>query len=276
MSNPVSLRARKSLGQHWLTDQRILGRIAAASGATDEDTVIEIGAGTGLLTSRLADGAKRLIAVEIDPRAAALLRERFAAAPNVAIVEANVLTVKPEEILAAGGGRLPYVAVGNLPYYIGTAIVRRFLQAAARPRRLVVTLQAEVAEAMAAQPGRMSFLSVQTQVYAQAKVLFKVPAKAFRPPPKVGSAVLALDVCDGPAVEVDRIDAFLSLAQAGFAAPRKHLRNSLAIGLRTQPGEAEAVLAAAGIDPGRRPAELSLDEWRNVYLAYRARPERAG
>ena len=264
------VRARKGLGQHWLADSRYLTRIVAAAEISDEDTVVEVGAGTGLLTQRLAECASRLIALEVDHRLAADLRERFAASANVTVVETDVLEAGVEEILSAGGGGLPYVVVGNLPYFIGTAIVRKFIQDRVRPRRMVVTLQAEVARNMAAAPGRMSYLSVETQIFAGARVLFGIPPRAFRPAPKVDSAVVRLDPPENPDVEVDDIGAFLALARAGFAAPRKRLRNSLAIGLRTEPGAAEAVIARAGLDPAQRPAELSLTDWRALYFAHRA------
>ena len=270
MSTSGRVRARKSLGQHWLVDGGVLERIAGAADFTEDDTVIEVGAGTGLLTDRLAQRASRLIAVEIDRALVERLRERFAGRPSVCVVEADVLAVSAEELLAMGGGRLPYVVVGNLPFFIGTAIVRGFLTAAVRPRWLLVTLQAEVAQAMAASPGRMSFLSVHTQLFAAARVLFRIPASAFKPAPKVDSAVLRLDVLDSPEVEVDSVEEFLALVQAGFAAPRKRLRNSLAIGLRMSPPECQTILSRAGLDPAQRPAELSLSDWRPLYLAYRA------
>jgi 16S rRNA (adenine1518-N6/adenine1519-N6)-dimethyltransferase len=262
-------RRRRALGQHWLVDRRILGRIARAADFTAGDTVLEVGAGTGLLTELLARRASRLIAVEVDPDLAAVLRERFQGHENVSVLEADVLALAPEEMLSRGGGRLPYVVVGNLPYAIGSAIVRHFLVARARPRWLLVTLQAEVARSMAAEPGRMSFLSVQTQYYALPRVVLEVPSRAFRPPPKVTSAVLRLDVLDGAAVDVDDREAFFGLVQAGFAARRKHLRNALAIGLECRPAQAEAILAEAGLDPTRRAQTLTLDEWATLYRVHR-------
>ncbi len=264
------VRARKGLGQHWLTDSRYLGRIVAAAEITEEDTVVEVGAGTGLLTQRLAERASRLIALEVDPRLAADLRQRYTASANVTVVETDVLEVGVDEILSMAAGGLPYVVVGNLPYFIGTAIVRKFIQDRIRPRRMVVTLQAEVARNMAAEPGHLSYLSVETQIFAGARVLFRIPPRAFRPPPKVDSAVVRLDALESPDVEVDDVAAFLALARAGFAAPRKRLRNSLAIGLRTEPAAAEAVIARAGLNPAKRPAELSLTDWRALYFTQRA------
>ena len=262
-------RLRKALGQHWLVDRRVLGRIARAADITPEDTVIEVGAGTGLLTALLAQRSARLIAVEVDPELAAALRERFRDREHVHVLEANVLSVAPEELLARGGGGLPYVVVGNLPYFIGSAIVRHFLAARAQPRRLLVTLQAEVARNVAAAPGDMTFLSAEVQYYAEPRLLFEVPPSAFRPPPKVRSAVLRLDTRHGTAVEVDDREAFFRLVQAGFAARRKQLRNALAIGLGCGPAEAEALLLEAGLDAGRRAQTLTLQEWAALYRAYR-------
>lgn len=263
----IRARAKKRLGQHWLADRRAVQRIADAAQITPELTVIEIGPGTGALTQALAQRAARLIAVEVDPVLALALEAKHRDDANVSVVEGDVLELTPEEILNRGGGGLPYIVVGNLPYFIGSPIVRRFLQAAVKPERLIVMLQSEVAERMAAPAGKMGYLSVETQVMAEAKLLFRVPAKAFRPPPKVQSAVLRLDVRDSPDVEVDNIPAFLELAQAGFAAPRKRLRNSLAIGLRIEGSEAAVILADAGIDPDQRPAILTLENWRDVYFA---------
>jgi 16S rRNA (adenine1518-N6/adenine1519-N6)-dimethyltransferase len=262
-------RRRRALGQHWLMDRRILARIARAADFLPDDTVVEVGAGTGLLTALLARRASRLIAVEVDPDLAAALRVRFRGRDNVSVIESDVLTLAPEQILSRGGGPLPYVVVGNLPYSIGSAIVRHFLTAHARPRWFLVTLQSEVARNMAAGPGRMSFLSVETQYYARPRVLFEIPPQAFRPPPRVRSAVLRLDVLDGVAVDVCDREAFFRLVQAGFAAPRKHLRNALAIGLRCCPMEAEAMLVEAGLDPIRRAQTLTLDEWAALYRVYR-------
>jgi 16S rRNA (adenine1518-N6/adenine1519-N6)-dimethyltransferase len=264
-------RARKALGQHWLTDRGFLQRIAQAAHIADDETVIEVGSGTGALTNLLHHPGRRLIAVEVDPTLAAGLRAQFRGSRNVAVVQRDVLSVPPEDLLREGGGSLPYVVVGNLPFYIGTAIVRHFLTATAQPRRLVVTLQAEVAESIAAEPGRMSYLGVETQMFARPEVLFRIPPGAFHPPPKVSSAVLRLDVPNETRIEIDDGTAFLELVRAGFAAPRKRVRNSLAVGSGTPPAEAEAILKRAGVDPTARPAALDLHDWQRVYAASRER-----
>jgi len=265
-------RPRKALGQHWLKDSAVLRRIARRATASlgSGDTLIEAGAGTGLLTTRLAQGVQKLIAVEIDDRLAEALAHRFANSPSVVVVHEDILALTAEEILARGGGRMPYAVVGNLPYFAGTAIVRHFLYAKVPPSWMLVTLQAEVAERMAATIGSMSYLSVETQFVATAKVLFQVPPRAFQPPPKVNSAVLRLDLRQPREVEVDDHEAFLEVVRAGFAAPRKQLRNSLAVGLRISTGEAAPIISGAGLDARLRPGALSLMNWRDLYFAQRA------
>jgi 16S rRNA (adenine1518-N6/adenine1519-N6)-dimethyltransferase len=265
----IRARAKKRLGQHWLADRRIVDRIADSAEIAPEETVIEVGPGTGALTEALARRASRLIAVEVDPALAEALAKKHATDANVAVVEGDVLGLTPEEILKRGRGGLPYIVVGNLPYYIGSAIVREFLQARVKPERLIVMLQAEVAERMAAPPGKMSYLSVETQVFAEPRLLFRIPPRAFRPPPKVQSAVLRLDVRASPDVEVDDISSYLKVVQAGFTAPRKRLRNSIAIGLRITGAEAGAILSSAGVDGEQRPQMVTPEQWRDVYFAVR-------
>ena len=254
----------------------MLQRIALAADFGPEDTVIEVGPGRGALTGLLADRASRLIAVEVDEELAAALAETYRSQENVSVIEGDVLELTVEEVLNRGGGGLPYVVVGNLPYFIGSPIVRKFLARPVTPRWLLVMLQAEVAGRMAAAPGQMSYLSVEMQVMAEVRLLFRIPARSFSPPPKVQSAVVRLDVRDSPEVEVDDLAAFLKLAQAGFAAPRKRLRNSLAVGLRITPGEAAALLAEASVDGDQRPQMLRLESWRDIYFALRRREAMGG
>ncbi len=265
----ATVRPRKSLGQHFLTDRRVLQRILAAASLSSTDTVIEVGAGKGVLTQALASAAGKVIAVEIDEGLCEHLQRRLAASSNVEPVCGDILSLSPAELLARAQASPPYVVVANLPYYIASAVLRHFLESAQPPARMVVMVQAEVGQSIAAPPGRMSLLSVGVQFYAQAKVLFYVPPRAFRPPPKVRSAVIRLDVRAEPAVAVDDRRAFFQLVQAGFAAPRKQLRNALALGLGIDPASARSLLAAANIDPRRRAQTLTLDEWGCLYRAWR-------
>jgi 16S rRNA (adenine1518-N6/adenine1519-N6)-dimethyltransferase len=265
----ATIRPRKSLGQHFLTDRRVLQRILAAASLSSADTVIEVGAGKGVLTQALAAAAGKVIAVEIDEGLCGHLRRRLAARPNVEPVCGDILSLSPDDLLARAQASPPYVVVANLPYYIASAVLRHFLESTQPPTRMIVMVQAEVGQSIAAPPGRMSLLSVGVQFYARARVLFYVPPRAFQPPPKVRSAVIRLDVRPEPAVAVDDRQAFFQLVQAGFAAPRKQLRNALALGLSIDSASAGSLLDSANIDARRRAQTLSLDEWDRLYRAWR-------
>lgn len=262
-------RPRKRLGQHFLTDRNILRRIADAAHIEAGATVLEVGAGRGELTAELARRAGVVVAVELDDALAELLRRRFAGS-NVRVVHADVLALSPADLLRAGDAAPPYIVVGNLPFYIASAVIRHFLEGDARPERLVVTVQREVADHMTARPGAMTLLSVAVQAYGQARRLFTIPPGAFYPRPKVYSTVVRIDVAPEPRVGLprDRMSEFFHVARAGFAAPRKRIRNSLALGLGVSPAEAEALLQAAGIDPSRRPGDLALEEWTALTRAW--------
>jgi 16S rRNA (adenine1518-N6/adenine1519-N6)-dimethyltransferase len=247
----------------------VLQRILAAAALSPADTVIEVGAGKGVLTRALASAAGKVIAVEIDEGLCAHLRRRLTACPNAEPVCGDILSLSPDDLLARAQASPPYVVVANLPYYIASAVLRHFLESARPPTRMIVMVQAEVGQSIAAPPGRMSLLSVSVQFYAQSRVLFYVPPRAFHPPPKVRSTVIRLDVRPEPAVNVDDRDAFFRLVQAGFAAPRKQIRNALALGLSIDPASARGLLDTANIDASRRAQTLSLDEWGCLYRAWR-------
>lgn len=228
-----------------------------------------MGPGPGALTKELAEASGRLIAVEMDRRFAAKLRDQFEVFKRVRIVEADVLTLPPKWILSIGEADedAAYVVVGNLPYNAGAAILRHFLESDAPPTHMIVMLQREVAASIAAEPGDLGLLGVSVQMYAEARLLFNVPPSAFTPPPKVVSTVLRLDVRDEPLVPRDERDAFFNIVRAGFSTPRKQLRNSLANGLNTDTTTLLPVLEAAGLDATRRPEDLSIDEWLRLSRA---------
>jgi 16S rRNA (adenine1518-N6/adenine1519-N6)-dimethyltransferase len=259
-------RPKKSLGQHWLRDRNIIRRIVDAAEVAPSDQVLEVGPGLGDLTQALAERASRVVAVEIDPRLAAELRRRFAAEPRVTVLEQDALQLDPAALFGPEG---EYLVVSNLPYNVGTAIVRHLLQARPRPRRLVVMLQKEVAAAMLAPAGRMGLLAVAVQVFATGRRLFDVAPGAFSPPPAVQSSVVRLDVRPEPLVPEAEQPRFFEVVRAGFSAPRKQVRNALVQGLGVSAAEAEAMLRRAGIDPARRPGSLGIEEWLSLTRAGR-------
>ncbi|MYC08301.1 MAG: ribosomal RNA small subunit methyltransferase A [Chloroflexi bacterium] len=265
--------AKKSLAQNFLTDRRIVSRIIAAADIAPDDNVLEIGPGRGILTRPLADRTASLTAVELDDDLAAELTTEFAEHSHVNIVHADARHVDISSLLADGAR---YKLIANLPYYAAQPIIRRFLEAERQPTMMVVMVQREVARNMTAAPGGMTLLSVATQLYGKPRIVGSVPPRAFRPAPKVTSAIVRIDVYSRLALDLDSVDAFFTLVRAGFSAPRKQIHNCLQNGL-TQNGltitrvDAEDVLQHANIDPKRRPQTLSLDEWGDLYAAWRLR-----
>ena len=257
------LRARKGLGQHFLVDGRVLGRIVAAADLTPDDTVIEVGPGLGVLTQELVRRAGRVIAIEADGAMVTALGDLAARSPNLTLVHADVMRVDPASLLPAPGAgqSAAYKVVANIPYYITSAVLRHFLEASPRPAAMVVMVQKEVGKTIVAGPGDLSLLAVSVQFYGRPSIVARVPARSFYPPPKVDSVILRVDVYDRPPVDVPGAGAFFDTVRAGFSAPRKQLRNSLAQGLGFGTGEAAGLLQRAGIDPMRRAETLSLDEW---------------
>lgn len=253
------LRPKKSLGQNFLVDESALARITAAADLTASDTVLEIGPGLGSLTRHLASAARRVVAVELDEAMLPALRHTLQSCANVEIVHSDILKYA---LTASQSGLLPgYKVVANIPYYITSALVRRLLEADVRPSLIVLTVQREVAERICAGPGDMSLLAVSVQFYCAPRLVARIPAGAFYPPPDVDSAVLKLDVFTQPAVAVADPDHFFQVVKAGFSQKRKQLRNSVSAGLRLESRHVDELLMRAGIDPKRRPETLTLEEW---------------
>lgn len=267
------LRARKGLGQHFLIDEDVLRLIVSSAELTPTDTVMEIGPGLGVLTGELARQAGRVVAIELDNRLAAILRETLASFNNVTIVNEDILKVDPAVLLQKqfpdkARGALSYKVVANLPYYITSPVLRHFLEASAKPRIMVVMVQKEVAEEIVARPGRMSLLSVSIQLYGEPTIIDYVPGRCFYPAPEVDSAILRIALYPQPAVKVDDIESFFALVRAGFSASRKQLGNSLAQGLELPKTDALSLLERADIVPQRRAETLSLDEWARLWRVF--------
>jgi 16S rRNA (adenine1518-N6/adenine1519-N6)-dimethyltransferase len=263
----LGLRPRKGLSQSFLVDRRVCATIARAAEVGGADEVLEVGPGLGVLTAELVRQAGRVVAVELDRQLAAALPGLLGGPANLEVVRADALTL---DFGALFGGR--YKLVANLPYHITSPLLMHVLQPARRPDLVVVMVQREVAERIAAPPGELSYLAVAVQLYSVPRIVRTVPAAAFYPRPRVESAVLRLDVRPAPAVVPGAPAAFLRLVQAGFKQPRKQLRNSLAEGLGRPPAEAETLLRHAGLDSTRRPQTLTLAEWAALYEAWSAAP----
>lgn len=252
---------RKSLGQHFLNDRRILARIADALDPAQDETVVEIGSGRGALTEILRERARRVIAIEYDRALAAQLRERYAVDASVQIVEADVLTV---DLGAVAGG--PYVLVGNVPYYITTPILFHALR---RPRadRAVYLVQREVAERMSAKAGERAYgaLSVNLQALAEVETLFRVAAGSFTPPPKVESAVVRVTPRAEPVIAQEEEQQFRGLVQATFGMRRKQMRRVVRELHPMSVESADALLADVGISPDARPETLTAAQFAALH-----------
>lgn len=257
----------KRFGQHFLHDQRVLSGIVDGLGLTGAETVLEIGPGRGSLTDLLVDRVRQLVAIELDRALAELLRAKHAGRTHVRIVQGDVLELDLGEL--AGG---PYVLVGNVPYYITTPILFHALLPP-RPQRAVYLVQREVAERVVAAPGSKVYgaLSVNVQAVARAEVLMHVPPGAFKPPPRVDSAVLRITPLDQSVVPDELADRFRRLVIASFGLRRKQMRRVLRTVLGTDADEAEALLRAAGIDPDARPETLSPSNFGDLMRVVQAR-----
>lgn len=248
---------KKELGQHWLKDREILSSIADAADLSASDTVLEIGPGLGTLTSELLRRAGRVVAVEFDRDLANKLPGQFPG-KNLEVVSADILSY---DLSALPSG---YKVVANVPYYITSKIVEMLMTAANKPSQVVLLVQKEVAERLAAGPGDMSMLSVSAQVYAEVSLGPIVRAEYFTPPPKVDSRVVILHIRPVSFVEKDLEKRFFRLVKAGFSARRKKLSSSLAGGLMISKPRAIDLLGGVNIDPNLRAQDLSLEQWLDL------------
>lgn len=259
------VRPSKGLAQNFLVSEGVLDKIVAASELDPADVVLEVGPGLGLMTRRLAEAARAVVAIELDRRMIAILSDRLADLPNVHIVEADILAVEPAEVIAErlgeGASGSPYKVVANLPYYITSAALRHLLESSRRPQSLTVMVQREVAQRIAAEPGAMSLLALSVQVYGRPEIVARVPAGAFYPPPKVDSAVVRVRVYDEPVAPEALRERLFRVARAGFEQKRKQLINSLSANLRLPREAVVEGLTRASIAPTARPQTLSVEDW---------------
>jgi 16S rRNA (adenine1518-N6/adenine1519-N6)-dimethyltransferase len=257
----AGLRARHGLSQNFLADPDVLEAILEAADPRPGDGILEVGPGLGFLTGGLLEAGAAVTAVELDRGLARYLRERFADALEsgaLRLVEGDALDQDLTRLVAP-----PYAVVANLPYHITSPILHRLLGETPRPVRLVLMVQREVAERIAAPPGRMSYLSVFVQYHATVRIALDVPPEAFEPEPAVASAVIVLEPYEDDDRLPDRDDeeALWRLVQAGFRERRKMLHNVLTRQLPVPPDRVAHGLAEAGIEPDRRPQTLGVGEW---------------
>lgn len=258
----------KKYGQHFLSDGRILAGIVDALDPSPSDTVIEIGPGRGSLTDLLIERSGRLIGIEIDRALAEQLRERYRDRRNVEIVQADVLETDLHTL-----GASDFLLVGNVPYYITTPIVFKALEPPI-PRRSVFLVQREVAERMAAAEDTEAYgaLSVNVAVVARTEQVMSVPPSAFKPPPKVDSAVIRLIPLPEPLLAAAELPAFRIFVQAAFGLRRKQMQRVLRTVRGISPEDAAAILDETRIDRASRPEVLSPRDFVRLFERLR-RPD---
>ena len=256
------INLKHSLGQNFLIDPVLRDQVAEAAG-DQSDLVVEVGAGVGTLTIALAGRHQHVTAVELDRTMIPALREVLEGRDNVEVVESDILKLDLSRLYADGEG----VVVGNIPYNLTGALIRKVLDKPPRPRRMSLVVQKEVAERWTATTGA-SLATVAVQVFAEARLGMTIPAAAFTPEPRIDSALVLLEVRDKPAVDVPDMDAFFRLVESVFQFRRKQLGGALGRIAGIGSEAAGVRLSGAGIDPERRAQTLSLREWEALYLRF--------
>lgn len=286
------------LGQNFLRDKSVIEKIVNFADLLEDDLVIEIGPGEGVLTEELAKRAKKVIAVEIDKNLVNSLRNKFSNKKNVEIVNADILKINLTELFPHPanatlslhrerglGGEGGYKVVANLPYYITSPIIRLFLESENPPSKMILMVQKEVAERIVARPGKMSILAVSVQYYARAELLFVVNKNSFFPVPEVDSCVIKIVPCPHPRLpkpgtggqasslpqgEGEFSKKFFRVVRAGFSAKRKMLVNNLASSFHLDKKEVEEKLKKIPLSGKVRAQELSVDDWKKLAVSFRA------
>lgn len=256
-----NMRPNKAFGQNFLVDRAVLMKIIEAADIEADEEILEVGAGTGVLTRELARRARRVVAVEMERDMLTLLARTTGDFKNVEVIARDLLFLDPVEVF----GQAPYKLIANLPYYITAPTFRHFLESANPPRVLVVMVQQEVAQRIVAGPGDLSVLGVSIQFFGQPRIVARVPAGAFYPAPKVDSAILRVDVLSKAPLSPTEREGFFRVVQAGFSERRKQLHNSLTHGLHYKNEVIRGWLAAASIDASRRAETLSIEEWLRLW-----------
>jgi 16S rRNA (adenine1518-N6/adenine1519-N6)-dimethyltransferase len=251
------LHPDKNLGQNFLTDPNILNKIITIAGITNQDAVLEIGAGLGHLTLQLAQHAGSVTAVELDKRLIFPLQDILKDYPNTRIIQGDILQLDVKELIPTG----KYQVVANIPYYITSQIIRTLLENRPKPQRIILTIQREVAERICASDGKLSVLALSVLIYGSPTIELTIPAGAFFPVPKVDSAVVLIKPYDDPLLPESHREIYFKLIKAGFKHKRKTIKNSFTNALEWPPDRIMDLLQEAGINPQRRAETLSLEEW---------------
>lgn len=270
------VKPTKGKGQNFLIDDQVLHQVVAAANLTAADNVLEVGPGLGILTEQLVKNCHKILAVELDQSLIFYLKKKFKDQKNLEILAGDILKIKNQE-LADHLGSAKYKLVANIPYAITKPLIQKFLNYEPRPSEIVVLIQKEVAEKMAARPGKMSILAISVQLYGRPEIVKIVSRTSFYPEPKVDSAILRIkfypdylspelsQILSASELENFQEKKFWQLAKIGFSSPRKQLQNNLSNGLHLGNSETKNRLKKAGLAENCRAEDLGLADWAKLY-----------
>lgn len=250
-----NFKPKKHLGQNFLIDETILQKIVKTADISKNDTVLEVGPGLGVLTAELAKKAKKVIAVEKDAESVKILKQILKDYKNIELIQGDILKIDLSL-------QENYKIVANIPYYLTSPLIRKFLEYENPPKEMVLLVQKEVAERICAKPGKMSLLAVAVQFYSQPKKIFNVSKNSFWPKPKVDSALIKISNIKRP-IDID-IEKFFKVVKAGFSSPRKQLINNLSKGLKIKKEIIQDIFKKLNIDFKIRAEALSVEEWKRI------------
>ncbi len=272
------MQSKKSLGQNFLTDQKILEKITAVTQITADDLVLEIGSGKGALTAKIIQQTKNLITIEKDQKLAEKIahdfqldllniqtiskNQSYRLKEKRGVIAGDILKINLKKLIAENNFQ-NYKVVANIPYYITASIIRLFLETLHPPQEMFLMVQKEVAQRICALAGQMSLLAISVQYYAQPKILFEVTKESFSPTPKVDSAFIHL-IYRTKQVTAEEKNIFFKIVRAGFSAKRKTLVNNLANSLQLSKDEVVEKIKGVGLKVNQRPQELNMDNWRDL------------
>ncbi|MCT4619475.1 MAG: 16S rRNA (adenine(1518)-N(6)/adenine(1519)-N(6))-dimethyltransferase RsmA [Marinisporobacter sp.] len=265
--NKYGFKFSKSLGQNFLIDENILYKIVDGAEVDKEDIVIEVGPGIGTLTQVLAERAKKVIAIEIDKTLLPILSETLGDQDNVEVINEDVLKLDIHKLIEEKCEGKAVKVIANLPYYVTTPIIMKFLEERVPLKNMVVMIQKEVADRMQAEPKTKEYgsLSVAVQYYSDPQIITKVPRSVFIPQPKVESTVIRLSVLKEPRVQVKDEKILFSIVRAAFGKRRKTLLNALSNSpLQVEKEMIKKVLESSGIEANRRGETLTIEEFAKI------------
>jgi 16S rRNA (adenine1518-N6/adenine1519-N6)-dimethyltransferase len=253
---------KRWLGQNFLISKNVLRKIVETAEISKKDTILEIGPGIGNLTIELAKRAKKVIAVEKDKRMIEILKENLKDFKNVKIVQGDILKLEPRSYTLK-----TYKVVANIPYYLTSRLIRKFLESEAKPKSMVLMVQKEVAQRICAKPPKMNLLAVSVQFYAKPKIISFVPKNCFWPKPKVDSAILKISNLKTRNSKLKEL--FFKIVKAGFSQPRKQLINNLSKGLKIKKEKIKKWLLKNGVKPEKRAENLTVNEWLKLTKSFK-------